>query len=50
MTVNLPAAWNASTVYHNGQRVSYDGRVFVASWYAKGDKPGDPNGPWKLIG
>ncbi len=23
--------------------------MFVASWYAQGQKPGDPNGPWQEL-
>ncbi|SNT63910.1 Calcineurin-like phosphoesterase [Asanoa hainanensis] len=49
VTVNLPPAWSAATVYNNGERVTYQGKVFVASWYAKGDKPGDVNGPWQEL-
>ncbi|WP_326558476.1 carbohydrate-binding protein [Micromonospora sp. NBC_01796] len=50
VTVNLPAAWNASTVYNNGDRVGYQGRVYLASWYSRNQQPGDPNGPWQELG
>ncbi|MEV4619241.1 carbohydrate-binding protein [Asanoa sp. NPDC049573] len=49
VTVNLPAEWNASKVYNSGDRVAYQGKVFVASWYARNDKPGDPVGPWQEL-
>ncbi|GAA1848748.1 carbohydrate-binding protein [Asanoa iriomotensis] len=50
VTVKLPPAWNASTAYNTGQRVTYDGKVFVASWYAKGEKPGsNATGAWQEL-
>jgi chitodextrinase len=49
VTVKLPAAWSATTVYNTGDRVSYQGKVFQASYYAKNQKPGDPNGPWQEL-
>jgi chitodextrinase len=49
VTVNLPAAWSAAAVYNTGDRVSYQGKVFQASYYAHNQKPGDPNGPWQEI-
>ncbi|GIF49402.1 calcineurin-like phosphoesterase family protein [Asanoa ferruginea] len=49
VTVNLPAAWVASKVYNSGDRVAYQGKVFVASWYAQNNKPGDPTGPWQEL-
>jgi chitodextrinase len=49
VTVNLPAAWNASTAYNTGNRVTYNGKVYVATWYAKNQAPGDPNGAWQEL-
>ncbi|GIF71542.1 hypothetical protein Asi02nite_10600 [Asanoa siamensis] len=49
VTVNLPAEWNQGQTYDTGERVTYQGKVFVASWYAKGNKPGDPTGPWQEL-
>ncbi|GAB3947052.1 hypothetical protein GCM10027614_41610 [Micromonospora vulcania] len=49
LTVNLPAEWSSSTVYNTGDRATYQGRVFQASWYTKNQKPGDPNGAWQEI-
>ncbi|MGX7675615.1 carbohydrate-binding protein [Plantactinospora sp. DSM 117369] len=40
---------DATKVYHSGDRVSYQGRIFLASWYAKNQKPGDPFGPWQEL-
>ncbi|SCL57673.1 carbohydrate-binding protein [Micromonospora eburnea] len=47
---NGPAAWTPTTVYHAGDRVTYQKRVYEAKWYTRNQQPGDPNGPWKLIG
>ena len=49
VTVNLPAAWVASKVYNSGDRVTYQGKVYAASWYSRDNKPGDPNGPWQEL-
>ncbi|MDQ7904932.1 Ig-like domain repeat protein [Phytohabitans sp. ZYX-F-186] len=49
VTVDLPAAWSATKVYDNGDRVTYQGKVYLASWYSKNNKPGDPNGPWQEL-
>ncbi|WP_371872241.1 carbohydrate-binding protein [Phytohabitans houttuyneae] len=49
VTVNLPAAWSATTVYNTGDRVTYQGKVYAASWYAKNNKPGEVNGPWQEL-
>jgi hypothetical protein len=44
----LPAAWSADKTYAAGDRVSYQGSVYVAQWYAgAGDVPGTfAAGPW----
>lgn len=45
-----PAAWNASTAYNAGDKVSYQGGEYLASWYSQNQKPGaDPNGAWQEI-
>ncbi|MFT4210832.1 MAG: carboxypeptidase regulatory-like domain-containing protein [Microbacterium sp.] len=47
----LPAAWSASTVYTAGDRVSYDGAVYVAQWWTQGETPGSTSyGAWAEIG
>lgn len=43
------AAWDTAAVYAEGDDVSYDGRLWEASWWTKAQKPGDPNGPWQEI-
>ena len=35
------AAWSPTTVYHQGQRVSFRGLPYQARWYTKGDQPLD---------
>ena len=47
VTVGLPAAWSAATVYHTGDRVSYQGNLYTACWYTQNQLPGDPQGPWQ---
>ncbi|WP_157802744.1 DUF5695 domain-containing protein [Compostimonas suwonensis] len=42
--------WNAATVYNAGGTVTYQGHVYVAQWYTKGQTPGDPNGSWVELG
>jgi Big-like domain-containing protein/carbohydrate binding protein with CBM5/12 domain len=48
--VNLPPAWNPTTQYQAGAKVSFDGKPYLASWVTRGKQPGDPHGPWKPIG
>ncbi|WP_432828900.1 nuclear transport factor 2 family protein [Dactylosporangium sp. CA-092794] len=49
VTVNLPPAWNSSTVYNSPDRVTYNGKVYVANWYNRNQKPGDPYGAWQEL-
>ncbi|WP_201282304.1 chitinase C-terminal domain-containing protein [Chromobacterium phragmitis] len=44
-------AWNATTVYTGGQRVSYQDQTWQAKWWTQGNTPsaGDAS-PWQLIG
>ncbi|MCA5894560.1 Ig-like domain-containing protein [Isoptericola sp. NEAU-Y5] len=45
-----PDAWDASVGYTAGDRVSFDGSVFEASWWTKDQEPGgSPWGPWQEI-
>ncbi|MFE6735608.1 glycosyl hydrolase family 18 protein [Microbacterium sp. NPDC057650] len=40
--------WNAGRTYVAGDRVTLDGKVFEALWYAKGTMPGTTkNSPWQ---
>ncbi len=45
------AAWNASSVYTGGQRISYNGKVYEAKWWTQGDRPdlSGSSGVWKYI-
>ncbi|MGC4748401.1 arabinofuranosidase catalytic domain-containing protein [Micromonospora sp. DT201] len=49
LTVNLPPAWTATKIYNTGDKVSLDGKVYLASWWTQNQKPGDPNGPWQEL-
>lgn len=50
VTVTLPQAWSAKTAYATGAQVGYQGRMYVAAWFAQGQVPGaDPYGPWQEI-
>ncbi|MEV6287154.1 carbohydrate-binding protein [Kribbella sp. NPDC051770] len=48
-TVNLPPAWNKSTLYQAGAKVSYNGKPYLAPWTSKGSTPGAPNGAWQEL-
>ncbi len=42
--------WDASAVYVAGDRVSFDGRMFEASWWTRDQEPGaSPWGPWQEV-
>lgn len=45
-------AWDASKAYTGGERVSYNGKIYEASWWNQGTNPESQGawGPWKLIG
>ena len=50
VTVILPGTWDKSTAYQTGDRVSYDGSVFEAAWYSKGEQPGgNSNSAWEQL-
>ena len=44
----VPAAWSATTVYTTGLTASYNGNIYKAKWYTKGDKPGASD-PWQFV-
>jgi hypothetical protein len=44
-----PDSWTASSVYHKGDVVTFDGTVWVASWWTRAQEPGKRNGPWQEI-
>lgn len=48
------AAWSPGTVYHQGQRVSFEGLPYEARWYTQGEQPlGElpvaTSEPWKPL-
>ncbi|GAA2623136.1 hypothetical protein GCM10010399_62950 [Dactylosporangium fulvum] len=50
VTVNLPPAWSPAVQYKAGNKVSYQGKPYLAAWYSQNQKPGaDPNGAWQEL-
>jgi predicted extracellular nuclease len=43
----LPPEWNSRLVYLEGDKVSYNGSLWVASWWTQNQQPGNPYGPWQ---
>jgi chitinase len=48
------AKWSPTTVYHEGDRVEFDGRPYQARWYTQGEQPldrlpSDPSAPWEPL-
>ena len=44
---NYPA-WDSSVTYTGGETVQYEGKLYKAKWWTRGDKP-DSNNAWQLI-
>ncbi|MGC4174574.1 carbohydrate-binding protein [Demequina sp.] len=44
-----PSVWKSSTVYTEGEVVTYGGKVWVATWWTQNQRPGDVWGPWQEI-
>ncbi|HXF31636.1 MAG TPA: chitinase [Solirubrobacterales bacterium] len=47
-------AWSPTRVYHEGDRVSFDGMPYQARWYTQGEQPkaelpSDPSAPWEPL-
>ena len=44
--------WNSSIAYFSGNKVVYNGNIYQASWWTKGENPEEQGEltPWKLIG
>ena len=44
--------WKSTNVYIAGDKVVYNGKIYQASWWTKGDNPQEQDewGPWKYIG
>jgi len=49
VTVGLPPAWSTSEIHHTGDKVGYQGKMYMASWNTQNQEPGDPQGPWQEI-
>jgi chitinase len=50
----LGPAWSPSRVYHEGDRVQFDGLPYEARWYTQGEQPkdelpSDPSAPWEPL-
>ncbi|TVX93670.1 glycoside hydrolase family 19 protein [Paenibacillus agilis] len=41
-------AWNASTAYTAGAKVSYNGKTYEAKWWTQGENP-ESSSAWKLV-
>ncbi len=48
---NCAAAWDADTVYVEGDQVSHDGSTWGAGWYTRGEEPGTTGewGVWRKV-
>ncbi|MCZ8523899.1 lytic polysaccharide monooxygenase [Paenibacillus mucilaginosus] len=42
-------AWNASTAYVGGSKVTYNGVNYEAKWWTQGETPGSGSDVWKVI-
>ncbi len=49
IVIDNPPAWAASTIYHTGDQVTYQGTVWLNSWYSRNQIPGNPYGAWQQI-
>lgn len=48
--VPLPPLWQKTKVYNTGDVVSFDGKIFEALWYTKGETPGSKaKGAWAQV-
>ena len=41
--------WTADSTYVAGDAVQHDSALWVATWWTRGQEPGDPYGPWQEI-
>ncbi|NQZ82792.1 MAG: M4 family metallopeptidase [Colwellia sp.] len=41
-------AWNANTIYNNGDKASQEGKEYKANWWSKGESPKDNSGQWQV--
>jgi sialidase-1 len=43
------AEWVKSAIYTKGQTATFAGELWLATWWASGQAPGDPTGAWQQI-
>jgi chitinase len=43
------AAWNSTTAYVGGSKVTYNGSLWQAKWWTEADVPGGAAGVWTLV-
>jgi chitinase len=44
------AAWNSTTAYVGGNKVTYNNQLWQAKWWTENDVPGGAAGVWTLLG
>ena len=44
------AAWNSTTAYVGGSKVTFNGSLWQAKWWTEADVPGGAAGVWTLLG
>jgi chitinase len=54
LTSGTPPVWSISTVYHQGEKVSFAGLPYEARWYTHGEQPREelpssPSAPWEPL-
>ncbi|MFB9932277.1 glycosyl hydrolase family 18 protein [Photobacterium aphoticum] len=42
-------SWHADVIYVGGEIVVFEDKQYKSKWWTKGEKPGNPHGPWALI-
>ncbi|MBW9092506.1 hypothetical protein JNB62_02280 [Microbacterium jejuense] len=48
--IEFAAPWSSNTTYTTGDRVNFEGSFWVAQWWTRDLRPGDPTGPWSQLG
>ncbi|WP_299015582.1 glycosyl hydrolase family 18 protein [uncultured Photobacterium sp.] len=49
LEANKFPAWDAETVFYKGDKVVYQGDLYIAKWWTLNNEPGNVHGPWKLL-
>lgn len=47
---NCPDGWYWNQAYQGGEKVVFDGQIYQAKWWSKGDDPSNSGSPWKHLG